>query len=258
MEALDFKISQRLLAVALLIEKGSVVADVGTDHGYLPIYLVKSGISPKVIAMDVKAGPLSKAKANVEGCGEGDKITLRLSDGLTGLTEQCDAVTICGMGGRLIRKILTQGRDKLSAVKQIIVSPQSEVPQFRKYLRENGFITAKERIIFDEGKYYFIMDCRLEAQSGYISKDSSKDSVFLHNLPPQDLFLQDVHDMFGQYLLEKKDSVLKEFLLKERSKLSSVRENVHNSGSGYALTRIKELDYRLKCIEKGLDYYEML
>ncbi len=254
MEALDFKISQRLFEVALLIEKGSVVADVGTDHGYLPIYLVKSGISPKVIAMDVKAGPLGKAKANVEGCGVEDKITLRLSDGLAGLTERCDAVTVCGMGGRLIQKILTQGYDKLSAVKQIIVSPQSEVPQFRKYLRENGFVTAKERIIFDEGKYYFIMDCRMEERCGYISKES----VFLHNLPPQDLFLQDVYDMFGRYLLERKDAVLKEFLLKERSKLSSVRENVHNSGSGYAQARVKELDYRLKCIEKGLDYYEML
>lgn len=246
MSEFDYKISQRLLCVASLIEKGSIVADIGTDHGYLPVYLAKSGISPKVIAMDLRKGPLVKAKANVEGYGVSDKVTLRLSDGLDELSEHCDVVTICGMGGKLIAKILTKGYEKLKSVRQIIVSAQSQVPRFRRYLRENGFVTAQERIIHEDGKYYFIMDCHIE------KRDGCADKV---NVQPD--LIQDVYDMYGRLLLESRDKVLKEFLDREYKKLSGIREHVNDSASDFALQRVRELDYNLKCIEKGFEFYEM-
>lgn len=237
---LELKISPRLLAVAQLVNEGSIVADIGTDHGYLPIYLIKSGISPRVIAMDVKQGPLNKAKENVENYGVGDRITLRISDGLDKLEESCDTVTICGMGGKLIAKILSNGYDKLKNISQIILSPQSEVPQFREFLRNNGLVAVKERMILDDGKYYFIMDCRLGSDE-YV----------------EDKLTRDTFDRFGKYLLVSRNRTLYGFLLKEHKKLLGVRENVSNCNSDYAQARIEELDYELKCIEKGLEYYEV-
>lgn len=237
---LELKISPRLLAVAQLVNEGSIVADIGTDHGYLPIYLIKSGISPRVIAMDVKKGPLNKAKENVENYGVGDRITLRISDGLDKLEESCDTVTICGMGGRLMARILSDGYDKLKNISQIILSPQSEVPQFRQFLRKNGLVAVKERMILDDGKYYFIMDCKLGGDNAVADK-----------------LTMDTFDRFGKCLLTGKDKVLQQFLLKEQKKLQGVRKNVMDCNSDYAQARIEELDYELKCIEKGLEYYEV-
>lgn len=240
MDNIDLKISKRLVAVADIIEKGSTVADIGTDHGYLPIYLVKKNISPKVVAMDVRRGPLEKAKANVEAFGVKDAITLRISDGLTGLEEKVDAVTICGMGGKLISRILSDSMEKLKTIRQIIVSPQSEVSQFREFLRDNGIVVVQEKMIFDEGKYYFIMDCRLGKE------EKVKDDL-----------LSNTFDRFGRLLLQGQDATLKQFLIKEKTKLLALRSNVSNCASEAVENRLCEIDYELKCIEKGLEFYEM-
>lgn len=242
MASLELKISDRLRAVAGLITPGSVVADIGTDHGYLPIFLVKNEISPKVVAMDVKKGPLEKARSNVEGFGVVDNITLRLSDGLDKLEEACDAVTICGMGGKLIAKILKNGYEKLKNITQIIVSPQSEVQQFREFLRNNGITAVKEVMVFEDGKYYFIMDCRMSE----ITCNESEDAL-----------MRDVYDRFGKHLLENRDDILKQYLLKEYNKLKRLRDSVSNCASESVDSRVNEIDYELKCIEVGLKFYEV-
>ena len=107
------KLSARLAAVAALVEPGSRVADVGTDHGYIPIYLVQTGIADRAIAMDVRSGPLERARAHVDrlppGCRE--RIETRLSDGLKALSPgEADTVVIAGMGGELMIRILDEGR----------------------------------------------------------------------------------------------------------------------------------------------------
>ena len=108
----ELNLSDRLRLIAGLIKKGSKVADIGTDHGYLPIFLVKSGITDRVIAMDVRKGPLKKAEDNTRAFCVSDQIELRLSDGLAALEKgEADTVTISGMGGRLIQSILTNGME---------------------------------------------------------------------------------------------------------------------------------------------------
>lgn len=237
----EMKISDRLWQVASMIEPGSIVADVGTDHGYLPIYLVKMGISPQVIAMDIHEGPLEKARKNIEKLGGGDKIQLRLSDGLENLKEIPDVITICGMGGRLISRILNDAGDKLSKVKEIIASPQSEIMQFREYLEANDFEISDEAMIQEEGQYYVIIKCHPGAKQQ----------------PQMDCIERDVWLKYGRRLLESKSRILKQYLIKEHTKLFRIRENVINSSSAQADERIQELDYELRCIEKGLNYYEV-
>ena len=109
-----YSLSKRLSCVADWIKDTGhrCVADIGTDHGYLPVYLAKNNIADRVIAMDVRIQPLNKAESNVRLYGVQEKVELRLSDGLDELKPlEADTITICGMGGRLIQSILTRGKD---------------------------------------------------------------------------------------------------------------------------------------------------
>lgn len=139
------RISDRLRTVAHMCEKGAVVADIGTDHGYLPIYLVQEGIAASAIAMDLRKGPLDKAKKHIrDNCLE-DRIQTRLSDGLEKLSaNEADIITICGMGGRLIADIVTKGMNVITRNTTLIVSPQSEVGDFRHFLVSQRLVDVDE------------------------------------------------------------------------------------------------------------------
>ena len=122
------KLSERLSAVSKLITPTLKVADVGCDHGYLSIYLLQNNITDKVIASDVRKGPLSKASENVKLYGLNDKIELRLSDGLTNYkTGEVESVVMSGMGGNLMIKILEESKEIVESVKELILQPQSEI-----------------------------------------------------------------------------------------------------------------------------------
>ena len=100
-------LDERLKTVAALVRPGSRVADIGTDHGYLPVYLVKEGICPRAIAADLRSGPLESARRHVTAAGLSDRIDLRLGDGLTPIEPQeVDDMIIAGMGGETIAGIL--------------------------------------------------------------------------------------------------------------------------------------------------------
>jgi len=245
------KLSKRLLTVANMVTKGNVVADIGTDHGYLPIYLVQNNISENVIAMDVNKGPLNKASINIRQLHLEDKIDIRLSDGLDSLEkDEANTVTVCGMGGKLIAKILESGRNKISPDSELILSPQSEIQQFREYLLKNGYRIVKEDMLLEDGKFYIIIKCKLDSESrqSYNIEFEMLESKTVQS----DAFLK-----YGKYLLEHKNDILKEYLIKEQRSYLKVRENVDNCNSELAEGRIKEIDYELRCIKEGLNYYEM-
>lgn len=156
------ELSKRLHMVASMVEKGSTVADVGCDHGYVAVYLIREGISPHVFAMDVNAGPLERAREHVERYGLASYIDVRLSDGLSGLPcrggrPEADTLLAAGMGGRLTVKILEEGVDKLSGMRWVILQPQSEPWLVRKSLRNAGYFITDENMILEEGKYYAVM-----------------------------------------------------------------------------------------------------
>ena len=111
-------LSKRLTAVARLITKGNSVADIGTDHGYIPIYMAQKGYTDKAFAMDVNEGPLQRAVDNIARYNVSDKVCTRLSDGLKGLSEgEADTIVIAGMGGLLTIRILTDGAEVAHSAK---------------------------------------------------------------------------------------------------------------------------------------------
>ena len=152
------KLSERLSAVSKLITPTLKVADVGCDHGYLSIYLLQNNITDKVIASDVRKGPLSKASENVKLYGLNDKIELRLSDGLTNYkTGEVESVVMSGMGGNLMIKILEESKEIIESVKELILQPQSEIAGLRHYLSDNGLMIISESIVYEDFKYYPMM-----------------------------------------------------------------------------------------------------
>ena len=155
------KLSDRLLACAELVEKGNVVADIGTDHGYLPIYLLQNGIASKVIAADLREKPLQAARSNAEKYGVHENISFMLSDGLKSIpTDQVNTVICAGMGGTLIQNILLGAKETWTPDYQFILQPQSDIPQFREFLWTNGFTIRREKLAMDNRFVYSVMDVR--------------------------------------------------------------------------------------------------
>ena len=150
--------SRRMQKLASLVTEGNRLADVVTDHGYIPIALVQAGKIPSAIAMDVNRGPLARAEAHIREAGLATYIETRLSDGLRELgAEDADTVLIAGMGGMLILRILTEGIPHLSGVEELILQPQSDVYRVRDWLQKHGYRVETEELVEEDGKYYPMM-----------------------------------------------------------------------------------------------------
>lgn len=236
----ELNLSKRLRLIASLIKSGSRVADIGTDHGYLPIFLVKNQISDNVIAMDVRKGPLNKAKINTQAFGVEKQIELRLSDGLAALEkEEADVITISGMGGKLIQSILNNGMDRLTKKTKLILSPQSELRDFRRFLKDKGFLVFKEHMMKEDGQFYVIIECV------YMGADYTPNII------------EETKLRYGEELLLEQNESLKEYLFKEKKitegiycKLTECKDR-----EGNVKERLKQLQNDLECIDFALEYY---
>ena len=154
-------ISKRLLCCALMVTPGSRVADIGTDHGYLGIYLLQSGAARHVIACDLRKDPLENARRNAKLFGVDGEMELRLSDGLEKiLPDEVDTVVMAGMGGDLIQKILSQCPWRKREGLQFILQPQSAGNVLRRWLCEDGFEIRREEPVQDGHFLYTVMDIR--------------------------------------------------------------------------------------------------
>ena len=152
-------ISKRLELVASFVPQGAILLDVGSDHAYLPIELVERGQIESAIAGEVVEGPYQSAVKNVESHGFKEKIQVRLANGLAAFEEadQVSVITIAGMGGRLIARILEEGLDKLANVGRLILQPNNREDDLRIWLQENGFQIVAESILEEAGKFYEIL-----------------------------------------------------------------------------------------------------
>ena len=152
-------ISKRLELVASFVPQGAILLDVGSDHAYLPIELVERGKIESAIAGEVVEGPYQSAVKNVEAHGLKEKIQVRLANGLAAFEEadQVSVITIAGMGGRLIARILEEGLDKLANVERLILQPNNREDDLRIWLQENGFQIVAESILEEAGKFYEIL-----------------------------------------------------------------------------------------------------
>ena len=152
-------ISKRLELVASFVPQGAILLDVGSDHAYLPIELVERGQIESAIAGEVVEGPYQSAVKNVESHGLKEKIQVRLANGLAAFEEadQVSVITIAGMGGRLIARILEEGLDKLANVERLILQPNNREDDLRIWLQGHGFQIVAESILEEAGKFYEIL-----------------------------------------------------------------------------------------------------
>lgn len=216
------QLSMRLQALADMVTPGNRVADVGCDHGFLSIYLVQQGISPRVIAGDVRPGPLSAAKAHVAECGLEAYIETRLSDGLEkyGVGE-ADTLICAGMGGPLMQRILMAHREVTEGFQELILQPQSELEEFRIFLREQEFVVRDENILCEDGKYYFMF--RVTPGCAKADAVASGDCT---GADVQDEDYQRLCDKYGAMLLAKRHPVLKEYLKRGLESALAVQEQI--------------------------------
>ncbi len=227
-------------AGALICGTWESAADVGTDHGHVPVELVRRTIVKKAVAMDVRKGPLSRATENIALAGLADKIETRLSDGVAKLQPgEADSVVIAGMGGELIIKILENGRHMWDSVKQWVLSPQSEIFKVRRWLFENGFVIRKEDMVLEDGKFYTVMDVRREKDADSEGKTVDPDVLSLS---------EDSRMLYGDYLIQTKNPVLLTYLKEEEAKLLRFIEDLSAKAgdSERAAERLSELKLQLK------------
>lgn len=169
-------INKRLLACSSLVTEGAYLADVGTDHGYLPIYLLEGGKIQRAVLSDINEGPLAKARENVILFGLSDSVELILSDGASalsgkGITDLC----VAGMGGELIAAIISKAPFIKTDRVKLILQPMSRPEALRAYLWDNGFEITNEIYVTDEGKHYV---CLCAEFSGGSPEYSRADALF--------------------------------------------------------------------------------
>jgi len=164
----------RLKTIAELVRKDSNVCDVGTDHAYLPCYLVKKGITNHCVACDINEQPLQSAKEHIAKYGFEDKIETILSDGLQNVpSSKAQDIVIAGMGGELISKIILACDFTRDKTKRLILQPMTNVPFLRDCLYQHGFEIIKEIPVIDKNQYYTVMHAE------YIGVTIQKDELFL-------------------------------------------------------------------------------
>lgn len=165
-----FQLGPRLALCAALVRPDVPVADIGTDHGYLPIWLLKTGKSPRAVAADINPGPLQTAKANGARYGVGEGLRFLLSDGLRGLSPQdADDIVIAGMGGEMILRIVEEALWLRDPEKRLVLQPMSCAPQLREGLWRLGFPIMEEHACLDGGKVYSAFSARFTGENGPMS-----------------------------------------------------------------------------------------
>lgn len=233
------QLSKRLSAVASMVTEGNRLVDVGCDHGYLPLYLYLNKKIPSAIAMDVRPGPLSRAREHIAEYGLEKYIETRLSDGLSALSPgEGDTLTVAGMGGPLMERILMAKEEVRESFQELILQPQSDIPHFRRFLREIGWEIIEEEIVLEDGKFYPMMKAvRGEAQI----------------IPEETPYTPE--EAFGGLLLKKRHPVLKLYLERELRIRNGILEKLREAAAD---DRRKEIEEERSLILTALEQYESI
>ena len=168
-------LDKRLELCASFVRRGSRLADIGTDHAYLPVWLCRHGICPSAIAADINPEPLSRGQQTIDKAGLGDRITARLSDGLRNIDEsEADDIVIAGMGGELIAKILGDCPYAQSADKHFILQPMTKSELLLRWLCENGYTIDGQDCCVAGNKCYTVLSVT------YTGGDAAFDELFYY------------------------------------------------------------------------------
>ncbi len=239
------KLSERLSHLADMVSNGAVLADVGTDHGYIPIYLLQSGKIPKAFAMDIRKDPLQRAKEHTAAFGLGDYITFRLSDGVAGLLEgEADCILIAGMGGNVMHHILQEGEAVIRSAKELVLQPQSDISGVREYLyRKGGYCIDREDMVLEEGKYYPMMHVVVEND--------------LVNHKQREVYSEEAWQVvyrYGECLLNQRQGVLQDYLRYKMGTYEKILEELENRAGEAVQLRRQEVLAEIGFVERAFQW----
>lgn len=228
----DVRLSNRMKAIVNMVDEGTV-ADIGCDHAFVSIALIQSGKASRVIAMDVKPGPIRIAGANVSAYCMEDKIQIRLSDGFAALGEcEAECAIIAGMGGQLMVDILRAGNSHMKNGIHLVLQPQSEMHVVRAYLHKTGYEIIREDMLQEDGKYYVVMKA-----------------------VPAEEKVQEYSEAelrYGRLLLESRNPVLMEYLKNRYEQNRKLDENLTKADTCKARERAARLRREQALIEECL------
>ena len=224
-------------AVAAMVTSGGVLADVGTDHGYIPIALIQRQKIKSATAMDINKGPLARAQDNIASARLGDYIQTRLSDGVAALGEgEADSILIAGMGGELVIHILSEGEKVCKAASELILQPQSDIRKVREYLRLHHYKIVDEDMICEDGKYYPMMRViNVELDNAWMKMDEQTRVAC---------------DIYGPLLLRNGNPVLRRFLVRQHRQLTQILQTLQ------AQTMSEKIETRIAEVLEELQYNE--
>ena len=224
------KLTDRLLKIASLVTEGKRIADIGTDHGYIPVYLLNQGKVPYAILADVNKGPLENARGEVRHNKLLDKVDLRLGSGIEVLEKgEVDEVIIAGMGGILISELLEAKLEVAHSVDKLILQPMQAQNELRKYLLNNGFEILDEVLVKEDFRIYEII----------IAKYTGKNTVVT----------DDIYYEVGTKLIENKDPLLNEFIDKKIYMYNSIIKKIEGKSSEGIEKKIKESKSAIERLE---------
>lgn len=219
----------RLQRLAQMVEPGSRLADIGTDHAYLPIWLVQAGLVDFAIASDIRKGPIENAKANVQKAGLADKISVRLGPGLATVKKEdaVETVVIAGMGGDLIRSIL----DEAPLFPKLVLEPNIGEPGLRTWLADHGYRINQEELLFDKGHSYELLQAFLTDEK--------------QSLTEKEL-------LFGPEILKHKGPAFRQKWRRQQAYFKKLKQALSKAKQPDR-ARLAELDRQLALIEEELD-----
>jgi tRNA (adenine22-N1)-methyltransferase len=227
----NMELSIRLKAIASMIEECDSVVDVGTDHGYIPIYLVKNGLIKNAVASDINRGPVEKAKGNVISNDVSTQISCRLGSGLATINKgEVQVAIVAGMGGNLIRDILEADLDVVKELKYMILQPVQNAEVLREYLYSTGYDIIDEEICIDDGKFYEIIKAK------YNTKPVTLDNIYYE---------------ISKTLIDKKHLVMQRFIEYKLQKYSQIYDAL-NEDSIPAKNRKEQLYHVINRLKEFL------
>jgi tRNA (adenine22-N1)-methyltransferase len=227
------EISNRLACIAKMVDRCRSVVDVGTDHGYIPIYLIKNNICDQAVAGDINRGPVRKAEINVELNELTDKIHCRLGNGLTVVKPgEVQCAVIAGMGGNLIRDIIETSLNTFKALDFAVLQPVQNPEILRKHIYETGYSIIDEELCFDENKYYEILKITYEEDPKVL------DEIFYEISP---------------VLIDKKHPLLSRYIETKIEKNTKIISNITDE-SQFALSRKKDLTRKIEKLKEILSW----
>lgn len=230
------KLSVRLATVAKYVPKGARIADIGSDHAYLPCYLAKNVGIPFAIAGEVVAGPYQSAKRNVLLEGLTDIISVRMGDGLDVLQPgEVDCITIAGMGGALISSILDKSKEKLSSVERLVLQPNISAISIRKWFLENNWELIAEEIMEEDGKIYEVL----------VGEKGEPNKPYKANL--------DMGLLLGPFLVQKQTETFRKKWAAEKKNWQRIYDQLENATQTVeTIEKKQELLTKIKLVEEAL------